>query len=240
MIGSAHAAGTRPIAHNGRVTALLALGARFSDVNVLAYLAAFGGGVVSFLSPCVLPLVPGYLSMVSGLDLAELQDRSRVHTRRIVTTTAWFVAGFGIVFVALGLSATAFGQLLRDHQSVLTRLSGTLMLAMALFLLGSLFLRAPWLYQEKRFHPRLGGYGNAAPAVAGVAFGFGWSPCIGPILGSILGIAANQHRVWAGGTLLVVYSLGLGLPFLLTGLLLGRLGGALGWVKRHFVLIVAG
>jgi cytochrome c-type biogenesis protein len=236
----AHAAGTRPIAHNGRVTALLALGARFSDVNVLAYLAAFGGGVVSFLSPCVLPLVPGYLSVVSGLDLAELQDRSRVHTGRIVTTTAWFVAGFGIVFVALGLSATAFGQLLRDHQSVLTRVSGTLMFAMALFLLGSLFLRAPWLYQEKRFHPQLGRFGNAAPAVAGVAFGFGWSPCIGPILGSILGIAANQHRVWAGGTLLVVYSLGLGLPFLLTGLLLGRLGGALGWVKRHFVLIVAG
>jgi cytochrome c-type biogenesis protein len=240
MWRGAHAAGTRPIAHNGRMTALLALGARFSDVNVLAYLAAFGGGVVSFLSPCVLPLVPGYLSVVSGLDLAELQDRSRVHTGRIVTTTAWFVAGFGIVFVALGLSATAFGQLLRDHQSVLTRVSGTLMFAMALFLLGSLFLRAPWLYQEKRFHPQLGRFGNAAPAVAGVAFGFGWSPCIGPILGSILGIAANQHRVWAGGTLLVVYSLGLGLPFLLTGLLLGRLGGALGWVKRHFVLIVAG
>jgi cytochrome c-type biogenesis protein len=219
---------------------LLALGARFSDVNVLAYLAAFGGGVVSFLSPCVLPLVPGYLSMVTGLDLGELQDQSHVHARRIVTTTAWFVAGFGAVFVALGLSATGLGQLLRDHQSVLTRLSGTLMLSMALFLLGSLFLRAPWLYQEKRFHPQLGGFGNAAPAIAGVAFGFGWSPCIGPILGSILGIAANQHRVWAGGTLLAVYSLGLGLPFLLSGLLLGRLGGALGWVKRHFVVIVGG
>ena len=222
------------------MTALLALGARFSDVNVLAYVAAFGGGIVSFLSPCVLPLLPGYLSMVTGLDLSELQDNSQVHTRRIVATTASFVAGFGVVFVALGLSATSFGQLLRDHQSVLTRVSGTLLFAMALFLLGSLFLRAPWLYQEKRFHPQLGRFGNAAPAVAGVAFGFGWSPCIGPILGSILGIAANQHRVWAGGTLLAVYSLGLGLPFLLSGLLLGRLGGALGWVKRHFVLIVGG
>ena len=219
---------------------LLALGTRISDVNALAYLAAFGGGVVSFLSPCVLPLVPGYLSMVTGLDLVELEDHSRVHARRIITTTAVFVAGFGAVFVAWGLSATALSRLLRDHQSILTRLSGTVMLAMALFLLGSLFLRAPWLYQEKRFHPRLGRFGNAAPAVAGVAFGFGWSPCIGPILGSILGIAANQHRVWAGGTLLAVYSLGLGLPFLLTGLLLGRLGGALGWVKRHFVFIVGG
>jgi cytochrome c-type biogenesis protein len=222
------------------MTAILALGARFSDVNVLAYFAAFGGGVVSFLSPCVLPLLPGYLSIVTGLDLGELQDESRVHIRRIVTTTASFVAGFGAVFVALGLSATSLGQLLRDHQSVLTRLSGTVMLAMALFLLGSLFLRAPWLYQEKRFHPQLGRFGDAAPAIAGVAFGFGWSPCIGPILGSILGIAANQHRVWAGGTLLAVYSLGLGLPFLISGLLLSRIGGALGWVKRHFVLIVGG
>jgi len=222
------------------VSAILALGSRFSDVNLLAYLAAFGGGVVSFLSPCVLPLVPGYLSVVTGLDLTELQDEPRVHTRRIVATTAWFVAGFGVVFVALGLSASGFGQLLRDHQIILTRVSGAVLLAMALFLLGSLFLRAPWLYQEKRFHPQLGRFGNAAPAVAGVAFGFGWSPCIGPILGSILGIAANQHRLWAGGTLLAVYSLGLGLPFLLSGLLLGRLGGALGWVKRHFVLIVGG
>jgi cytochrome c-type biogenesis protein len=219
---------------------VLALGSRISDVNVLAYFAAFGGGVVSFLSPCVLPLVPGYLSVVTGLDLAELQDEPRVHARRIVTTTAWFVAGFGAVFVTLGLSASGFGQLLRDHQSVLTRLSGALLFAMALFLLGSLFLRAPWLYQEKRFHPQLGRFGEAAPAIAGVAFGFGWSPCIGPILGSILGIAANQHRVWAGGTLLAVYSLGLGLPFLLSGLLLSRLSGALGWVKRHFVALVAG
>jgi cytochrome c-type biogenesis protein len=222
----------------GTVTGILALGARFSDVNLPAYLAAFGGGVVSFLSPCVLPLLPGYLSMVTGLDLSELQDEPRQHTRRIVTTTAYFVAGFGAVFVALGLSATSIGQLLRDHQTALTRLSGALMLAMALFLLGSLFLRAPWLYQEKRFHPQLGRFGNAAPAVAGVAFGFGWSPCIGPILGSILGIAANQHRVWAGGTLLAVYSLGLGLPFLLSGLALGRVSGALTWVKRHFVWLV--
>ncbi|HEV7526744.1 MAG TPA: cytochrome c biogenesis protein CcdA, partial [Acidimicrobiia bacterium] len=135
---------------------------------------------------------------------------------------------------------TSLSQLLRDHQSVLTRVSGTVLFAMALFLLGSLFLRAPWLYQEKRFHPQLGRFGKSAPLVAGVAFGFGWSPCIGPILGSILGIAANQHRVWAGGTLLAVYSLGLGLPFLLSGLLLSRLGGALGWVKRHFALIVGG
>jgi cytochrome c-type biogenesis protein len=216
----------------------LALGSRIGDVNALAYLAAFGGGIVSFLSPCVLPLVPGYLSMVTGLDIATLEDDSHVHVRRIVGTTALFVLGFGTVFVALGLSASSFGTLLREHQSLLTRLSGTLMFAMGIFLLGSLFLRAPWLYQERRFAPHLGKYGSAAPVVAGAAFGFGWSPCIGPILGSILGIAANQNRVWAGGTLLIAYSLGLGVPFLLTGLLLGRVGAAFSWVKRHYPLIV--
>jgi cytochrome c-type biogenesis protein len=220
------------------VTALLALGSRISDVNAFAYLAAFGGGVVSFLSPCVLPLLPGYLSMVTGLDLADLETGYKDNARRIVVTTSLFIAGFGTIFVALGLSASAFGQLLRDHQSILTRLSGTVMFAMALFLLGSLFLRAPWLYQEMRFHPNLRGFGIATPLVAGVAFGFGWSPCIGPILGSILGIAANQNRVWAGGTLLIAYSLGLGLPFLLSGLALGRVSGALAFVKRHFPLLV--
>jgi len=219
---------------------MLALGSRISDVNVLAYLAAVGGGVISFLSPCVLPLVPGYLAMVTGLEVSTLEDGASVHTRRIVGATALFIAGFGSVFVLLGLTAASIGQPLRDHQALLTRISGTIMLAMALFLLGSLFLKAPWLYQEKRFHPDLGRYGIAMPLVAGAAFGFGWSPCIGPILGSILGIAASQKRVWAGGTLLAAYSIGLGLPFLVTGLALDRVSGALGWVKRHYVGIVVG
>jgi cytochrome c-type biogenesis protein len=220
------------------MAALLALGSRISDVNGLAYLAAVGGGVVSFLSPCVLPLVPGYLSVVTGLDIATLEEGPSAHTRRIVGTTALFIAGFGTVFVLLGLTASGIGQPLRTHQDILTRISGAVMLAMALFLVGSMFLRAPWLYQEKRFHPALGRFGAAAPLVAGAAFGFGWSPCLGPILGSILGIAATQQRVWAGATLLAAYSVGLGLPFLVTGLALHRVGGAMGWVKRHFAPIV--
>jgi cytochrome c-type biogenesis protein len=219
---------------------LLALGSRISDVNALAYIAAFGGGVVSFLSPCVLPLVPGYLSMVTGLDIAVLEESSGANTKRVLGTTALFIAGFGTVFVLLGLTASSIGQPLRDHQEMLTRISGALMLGMALFLLGSMFLRAPWLYQEKRFHPDLGKYGAAMPLVAGAAFGFGWSPCIGPILGSILGIAATQQRVWAGATLLVAYSIGLGLPFLVSGIALQRVSGAMGWVKRHFPAIVIG
>jgi cytochrome c-type biogenesis protein len=222
------------------MTSLLALGSRISDVNTFAYLAALGGGVVSFLSPCVLPLLPAYLSIVTGLDIATLAEDGSAHTRRIVGTTVLFIAGFGTVFVLLGLGASSIGQTLRAHQEILTRVSGALMLAMALFLIGSMFLRAPWLYQEKRFHPELGRFGAAAPLVAGAAFGFGWSPCLGPILGSIYGIAVTQDRVWAGGTLLAVYSLGLGLPFLVTGLALDRVSGALGWVKRHFPVIVIG
>ncbi|MCU1430500.1 MAG: cytochrome c biosis protein [Actinomycetia bacterium] len=219
---------------------LLALFSRFEHVSPGTYFFAFAGGFVSFLSPCVLPLVPGYVSMVTGLDIATLQEGPRTHVTRIMATTALFIAGFGVVFVLLGLSASTLGSTLIENKTILTRLSGALMLAMALFLLGSMFLRAPWLYQEKRFHPQLGRFGTAAPLVAGVAFGFGWSPCIGPILGSILGIAARQDRVWAGGTLLAVYTLGLGVPFLVVGLTLGRVGGALSWVKRHFGAILVG
>jgi len=213
---------------------------RRADVDALVDLAALGGGVVSFLSPCVLPLVPGYLSIVTGVDIAVLEGGAGAHTKRVIATTALFIAGFGSVFVALGLTAARIGQPLRDHQETLTRISGALMLAMALFLLGSIYLRAPLLYQEKRFHPELGKYGAALPLVAGAAFGFGWSPCIGPILGSILGIAATQQRVWAGATLLAAYSIGLGLPFLISGIALQRVSGAMGWVKRHFPAIVIG
>jgi cytochrome c-type biogenesis protein len=230
-----------PNRDNGaRMVPVLALFSRFQDVSPGAYALAFAGGFVSFLSPCVLPLVPGYLSMVTGLDLATLREGSRAHLARIAATTGLFVAGFGVVFVLLGMSASTLGGRLIDNKTVLTRLSGAVMLAMALFLLGSMFLRAPWLYQEKRFHPQLSRFGVAAPIVAGVAFGFGWSPCIGPILGSILGIAARQDRAWAGGTLLAVYTLGLGLPFLFTGLALGSLSGPLTFVKRHLNVIVAG
>ena len=218
---------------------LLAL-ERIEHVGPISYLVAFAGGLVSFLSPCVLPLVPGYLSMVTGLDIGTLEKDSRAHLAGIAATTGIFIAGFGTVFVLLGLSASAVGGALLDRQQAFTRISGALMLAMALFLAGSTFLHAPWLYQEKRFHPKFGRFGKAAPFVAGTAFGFGWSPCIGPVLGSILTIAADSGQAWSGATLLGVYTLGLGLPFLVTGLALGRLGGALSWVKRHSRVVVLG
>ncbi|MHB8670616.1 MAG: cytochrome c biogenesis CcdA family protein [Acidimicrobiales bacterium] len=199
----------------------------------VTYLAAFGGGLVSFLSPCVLPIVPAYLSMVTGLDVAEIQEGANRHLGRIARDTSLFVAGFSIVFILLGLSATAVGRAVSDNHLLLTRVSGLVVLAMALFLVGSLVLRAPWLYQEMRFHPNPSRFGPFAAPVAGAAFGFGWTPCIGPVLGSVLAVAGAQGAAWKGGSLLAVYSLGLGVPFLAAGLALGRLAGAFRWVKLH-------
>jgi len=204
----------------------------------VTYLAAFAGGLVSFLSPCVLPIVPGYLSLVTGLEVAELRDEPERHTARIVRDTSLFIAGFAAVFIVLGLTATAVGQAVFRNHILLTRISGFVLFSMALFLIGSLVLKAPWLYQEKRFHPNPTRFGPFAAPVAGMAFGFGWTPCLGPVLASVLAVAASQDRAWRGATLLAVYSLGLGVPFLAAGLAFGRLAGAFGWVKRHFTGLI--
>jgi len=195
--------------------------------------AAFGGGIVSFLSPCVLPMVPAYLSMVTGLDVAELREGERRHVGRIVRDTGLFILGFGSVFVVLGLGASAFGGALTRNQVLLTRVSGVVVVAMALFLVGSLVLKAPWLYQELRFHPSPSRLGPLAAPITGVAFGFGWTPCIGPVLASVLAVAGESGHAGEGAALLAAYSIGLGVPFLVTGLALGKVGGALAWVKRH-------
>ena len=209
------------------------------SVSPFAFVVAFWGGVISFLSPCVLPLVPVYLSIVSGLDVTELRDNARAHAVGVLRDTSLFIAGFTSVFVALQLTTTAIGHTIVHNQLLLTRLSGAIVLTLALFMLASLVARAPWLYQETRFHPDLGRFGAATPVVTGIAFGFGWTPCIGPVLGSILTIAANAHRIWAGTALLLTYSLGLGMPFLASGLAMSRLAGTFSWVKRHFTAIVA-
>ncbi len=209
-------------------------------MNLFSYLLAFGAGIISFLSPCVLPVVPGYLSVITGLDITAGDERDDGVSRTwpIVRDTGLFIAGFSAVFIGLGLSASALGDLLFDNQLWLTRVSGFLVFAMGLFLLGSIVTKNPRFYQEARFHPDLGRFGRTAPPVAGVAFGFGWTPCIGPVLGSILTIAAGADGSLTGGTLLAAYSLGLGLPFLATGLFFGRLAGAFDWVKRHMQHIV--
>ena len=206
-------------------------------MSEVTLVAAFGGGLVSFLSPCVLPLVPGYLAVITGVDITDAADRSS-HRAAIVRDTSLFIAGFSAVFVLLGLGATGVGSFFVDNQVLLTRVTGLVLLTMSLFIVGSMVLRSPWLYQEARFHPDLGRYGRFAPPVAGVAFGFGWTPCIGPVLTSVLAIAAAEGEAERGALLLGVYSIGLGIPFLVTGLLFGHLAGAFGWVREHFVGIM--
>ena len=205
----------------------------------VSYLAALGGGVVSFLSPCVLPIVPAYLSVITGLDVAEVKEGDRRNLPRIAWHTGLFIAGFSLVFVLLGLAATSLGRTLLRNQAMITRWSGVLIVAMALYMLGSLVLRSPGLYQERRWHPNLARFGPFAAPVAGIAFGFGWTPCIGPVLSAVLGKAATQGEATQGALLLLFYSAGLGIPFMAAGLAFGRLAGALNWVKRHSTAITA-
>ena len=200
----------------------------------LSLAAAFLGGLVSFASPCVLPLVPAYLSVVTGLSAPTILQGGRSQPRRVLATAGGFVIGFTIVFVLLGLSVTAVGQVFAVNRGVITRGSGLVVLAMALFLAGSLVLRAPWLYQEKRWHPVLDRFGPFAAPVAGVAFGFGWTPCIGPVLTSVLALAATTGETGRAAGMLLAYSAGLAVPFLGAAVAYDRLSGAFGFVKRHF------
>ena len=184
--------------------------------------AAAAAGVVSFLSPCVLPLVPGYLSFVSGMSYADLAGEgdhpiSRAALTRVVTTNgAAFVLGFTTVFIALGASATTLGRFLVGSSPVFTKIAGAVIVVFGLHILG--VVRIPLLYREKRIH------GHAAPRTVvgayavGMAFAFGWTPCIGPILAAVLTMAATQETVRQGVGLLAVYSLGLGVPFLAAAL----------------------
>ncbi|GMU78795.1 MAG: cytochrome C biogenesis protein CcdA [Acidimicrobiia bacterium] len=199
----------------------------------LYFLTAFGAGIISFLSPCVLPIVPAYLSLITGLSVGDLQEGDTKVMRRIALDTGLFVAGFTVVFVLLGLITTAVGEAVFDNQETLTRLSGALVILMALYLAGSQILMTPRMYQEFRFHPRLERFGPVATPVAGAAFGLGWTPCIGPVLGAVLSFAAQGQDLVRATLLLLAYSLGLGVSFLAVGLALGKLATPLAWVKRH-------
>lgn len=193
---------------------------------------AFGAGVVSFLSPCVLPLVPGYLSYMSGIGAAE-----ETGARRAVKTGSVaiaFVLGFTLVFVALGATATRLGSFLRDHELMLTRISGVMIIVLGLVFMGAV-PKLSFLYREARFHPTPGA-GLGGSVLLGAAFAFGWSPCIGATLGAVLAMAAgssSQGGAGEGALLLASYSLGLGVPFIVAGLGVSRLTGAVHWLRRH-------
>lgn len=192
-------------------------------------LVAFGAGILSFLSPCVLPLVPGYLSLMSGLSGAEIAEGER--RRRLMSSSALFVAGFSLVFIAYGAAASALGSTLLHHKEGLTKAAGVIIILMGLVVAN--VLRPRMMLSEKRLHvspSRLGPY--AAP-VMGMAFAFGWTPCIGPVLAAVLTLAAARDTLGQGVWLLLAYSVGLGVPFLIAGIAFGHLRTTFGWFKAH-------
>lgn len=201
--------------------------------SLAGYLVAFGGGILSFASPCVLPLLPVYLSVITGLDVPAIS--SGRHRTVIARDTVLFVLGFGSIFVVLGTSASAIGRLVFVNHALLTRAAGVFVMAMALFLVGSQLLALPVLAGERRLQLRPSRFGPFAAPAAGAAFALGWTPCIGPILGSVLTVAGTQGDVARGAALLGSYSLGLGVPFLLAGLLASRVSPVVAWLRRRHV-----
>ena len=183
----------------------------------VSLLAAFAAGLSSFLSPCVLPLVPGYVTMIPGASVDELKTGNDAKVfDKVLLHSLLFILGFSIVFISLGASATWLGQTLLSRMSILYKIAGVLIIIFGLHLTG--ILKIGLFNREKRFHS----VGKPASAggslVIGLAFAFGWTPCIGPILATILGVAASRETVWGGIFLLSLYSLGLAVPFLLTSL----------------------
>ena len=183
-------------------------------------IAAFLAGLVSFLSPCVLPLVPGYVSLISGVGVEELKSQEASLMRKVMLNSLGFIAGFSVVFITLGAISTEAGQLLARYKSTLSHVAGVVIILFGLHLTGILRIKA--LYADKRLHGIKGGSTTFGAFVIGFAFAFGWTPCVGPILAVILGFAAAQDSVTKGIFLLTIYSLGLAIPFLLTSLLMER------------------
>ncbi|MGB2852041.1 MAG: cytochrome c biogenesis CcdA family protein [Solirubrobacterales bacterium] len=204
------------------------------EIGGVSLLTAFFAGAISFLSPCVLPLVPGYLSAVTGVAAADLEEAS---WRKVVPPSLTFIASFSSIFILLGLSATGISQVLRTNLQTLNKVAGVLIIAMGIFFIATLFLTK--LNAEWRVDALMERAGKGGPIVAGAAFAIAWTPCVGPTLAAILGLASTSGSVWQGGVMLAVYSLGLAVPFLLTAIGFTRMTTAFAVVKRHYSQIMA-
>ncbi len=202
-----------------------------SGVGILTALAA---GVVSFLSPCVLPLVPGYLSAVSGVRPDEIEGAPR---RRVLGPALLFVASFSAIFILLGLGATKVGSSLSEHRDALEKVAGAIIVVLGLFFLATPFVAR--LGREWRIDALMERAGRGGPLVAGAAFAIAWTPCVGPTLGAILTAASLSESTGRGAYLLAWYSAGLAIPFLLTAIAFDRMTRAFAVVKRHYTAIIA-
>ena len=232
----------------------------------VTFFGAFIAGVLSFISPCVLPLIPGYLSFISGVSLEEMRGMpvavatsgsalsapsaagtatvatgiSDTARRQVIVTSLFFILGFSLVFIALGASASALGQFLMERLTILGKIAGVLLIIFGLHTIG--VFKIPWLLQEKRVHMQSKPAGMIGAMLVGISFAFGWTPCIGPILAAILAVAAQQDSINQGILLLSVYSLGLAIPFLLTALAINQFFSAFKKIRRHYhtIEIVSG
>ncbi|MFB9367602.1 cytochrome c biogenesis CcdA family protein [Kitasatospora sp. NPDC001664] len=197
---------------------------------LLALPIALAAGLVSFFSPCVLPLVPGYLSYVTGFSAADLADAKGGRRGRMLLGSLFFILGFTAVFVSGGALFGFFGSTLREHQQTINVVMGLLTIAMGLAFMG---LLPGFSMRELRTHRRPA-VGLAGAPLLGLVFGIGWTPCMGPTLAAINSLALNQASPWRGAVLMLVYCLGLGVPFVLAALAFRRALGAFGWVKKHY------
>jgi cytochrome c-type biogenesis protein len=195
---------------------------------------AFAAGAVSFLSPCVLPLVPGYLSAVTGVGVSDLE---RAGWRRVLVPSLLFVASFSVIFVVLGVTASGLGEFLRDNRDTLNKVAGIVIIALGVLFVAALF--APRINREWRVDALMDRAGTGGPIVAGAAFAIAWTPCVGPTLAAILTAASLSDSAAHGAWLLAVYSAGLAVPFLITALAFSRATTAFQAVKRHYAAIVA-
>ncbi len=202
--------------------------------NNVTLIAAFAAGFLSFISPCVLPLIPGYVSFVSGVSLEDMRGDAAVSSarRHVLITSLLFVLGFSLVFIALGATASVVGRFLFEKQPLLAKIAGVLLVIFGLHTMG--VFRIPFLETEKRMQSDRKPAGALGAILVGIAFAFGWSPCIGPILGGILALAASKDTVWEGVELLAVYSEGLGIPFLLTSMAINQFFAFSKRIRKHY------
>lgn len=202
---------------------------------------AFTAGLISFLSPCVLPLVPGYLSFISGVSLEELRESNNgkklfgSDKSLVLINALLFTGGFSLVFILLGASATWLGSFLAAKLSLFTKISGLVIILFGLIKTG--LIRFQFLYKEARFNIRNKKYGAVGALLIGASFGFGWTPCIGPILGGILAYAGTLEKVNQGVLLLLVYSLGMGIPFLLTAIGINKFFNLFKRIKKYLGIL---
>lgn len=206
------------------------------DASLLpAMLVALAAGVLSFLSPCVLPIVPPYLAYMGGITMTDIEEETATARRKALVPALFFVMGLSTVFIFLGFTASLLGQFFLQNQILLARVSGAVVIIFGLHFLG--VIRIPLLDREARLDAGDKGGSTFGAYVLGLAFAFGWTPCIGPQLGAILSIAATESSVERGTMLLAVYAVGLGLPFLLAAAFIDRAQGLMARMKRHMKMI---